>query len=130
MKMTSDRTDSGPPQKDGFDPLEAFFDAGRATAPMLGSELRARILAEAEGAAIPAASAPRPGVLRRLVSGWALPGFASGATAALLGLWVGFAAPLPVVALDVPDWMLDALSYVDVITMPLIGPGDPILLGM
>ena len=117
------------PRKDGGDPLEAFFEAGRATAPELGPDLHARILAAAEPAARPARSAPRDGLLRRWVSGWALPGFAGGATAALLGLWVGFALPMPVVALDAPDWMLDALSYVDVITMPLIGPDDPMLLG-
>lgn len=128
MKMTFDRTDSGTPRKDGVDPLDAFFEAGRASAPVPGLELRARILSAAAEAVPP--PAPRASVLRRWVSGWALPGFASGATAGLLGLWIGFAAPLPVVALDVPDWMLDALSYVDVITMPLIGPGDPILLGM
>jgi len=128
MKMTSDRTEPATPRSTGVDPLEVFFEAGRATAPVPGPELRARILAAAVGA--DSRAAPRGWGLRGWVSGWALPGFASGATAAMLGLWVGFAAPLPVVALDAPDWMLDALSYVDVITMPLIGPGDPILLGI
>ena len=117
------------PRKDGVDPLEAFFAAGRATAPELGRDLRTRILAAAEPETRATHSAPREGLLRRWVSGWALPGFAGGATAALLGLWVGFVLPMPVVALDAPDWMLEALSYVDMITMPLIGPDDPMLLG-
>lgn len=124
--MTSDMTDRTT-LHDGPDPLDAYFSAGRAQAPELGAALRASILDAAS-----AARKPRParlGVLRRWVSGWALPGFAGGATAALIGLWVGFAVPMPVVALDAPDWMHEALSYVDMITMPLIGPGDPMVLG-
>ncbi|WP_071795017.1 hypothetical protein [Natronohydrobacter thiooxidans] len=116
----SDRRDS--------DPLAAFLEAARAEAPQLSPGLRARIIGQAGPA--PAPEAAGPGRLRGWLSGWVLSGLAGGVTAGLAGLWVGFVLPMPVAALDAPLWMQDALSYVDMITMPLIGLDDPLLMGM
>lgn len=81
--------------------LEAFFEAGRAHAPEPGPDLMARILADA-GAEIDARDATlaaarrrrRPGLWAGLVAaigGW--PALASMATAAVAGVWLGFASP-------------------------------------
>lgn len=123
MKMTSEHNDLRK-----ADPLAAFLDAARAEAPELSPELRARIIAQARPA--PVAVPGAPGRLRGWFSGWALSGLAGGVTAGLAGLWVGLVLPMPVVALDAPLWMQEALSYVDMITIPLIGLDDPLLMGM
>lgn len=79
--------------------LEAFFEAGRAHAPDPGADLLARIVADAE-AEIDARSAPAPvpaphrgvwAALAAALGGW--PALASMATAAVTGVWIGFAAP-------------------------------------
>ncbi|MCB1358498.1 MAG: dihydroorotate dehydrogenase [Maritimibacter sp.] len=81
--------------------LEAFFAAGRTHAPEPGADLMARILADA-GAEIDARDATlaaarrrrRPGLWAGLVAaigGW--PALASMATAAVAGVWLGFASP-------------------------------------
>ncbi|MCB1349046.1 MAG: hypothetical protein KDK11_10515 [Maritimibacter sp.] len=80
--------------------LEAFFVAGRAHAPEPGTALMARIMADAD-AEIAARAAPktrpgraRPGLWAAVVAaigGW--PAVASMATAAVTGVWLGFAAP-------------------------------------
>lgn len=124
MKMTSEDFD-----RRENDLLAAYLDAARANAPQLSSELRSRIIADAT----PVATAAVPdglGRLRGWFAGWALPGLAGGLTAAAAGLWVGLFLPMPVMALDVPLWMQDALSYVDMIALPLIGLDDPLLIGM
>lgn len=83
--------------------LDAFFEAGRAHAPEPGADLMARIMADAEAeidaravsATGPAPTrAARPGFLAALaaaIGGW--PAVASMATAAVAGVWIGFAAP-------------------------------------
>ena len=81
--------------------LEAFFEAGRARAPEPGPDLMARIMADADAeidarapVATPAARRARNGFWAALVSGiggW--PAVASMATAAVAGVWLGFASP-------------------------------------
>ena len=83
------------------DALEAFFAAGRAEAPEPGAELMARIMADADAEidARSAARAPTPqwqkpglwAALVRGIGGW--PALASMATAAVTGVWLGFASP-------------------------------------
>lgn len=113
------------------DPLDDFFAAARQDAPELSADLRARILSGATPQPAQPDSQPRSIAqrLRGWLSGWALPGLAGGVTAGLAGLWIGLMVPVPVVALDLPLWMHEALSYVDMIALPLIGLDDPLLMG-
>ena len=81
--------------------LEAFFEAGRARPPEPGMDLMARIMADADAEidarapiGVPVARRPRQGLWATLVSGiggW--PAVASLATAAVAGVWLGFASP-------------------------------------
>lgn len=76
--------------------LDAFFDAGRAEAPVPSEALIARILADADAEQTRVRpSAPRGGsVLSGLwsaIGGWR--GAAGMGFAGLVGLWVGYAAP-------------------------------------
>ena len=81
--------------------LEAFFAAGRAEAPEPGADLMARIVADAEAQIAARAPFPAPvprrargGLWTALISGiggW--PAVAGMATAAVAGVWLGFAAP-------------------------------------
>lgn len=81
--------------------LEAFFAAGRARAPEPGPDLMARIVADAEAeiaarAPAPLRSGPRTvrarwAALLSGIGGW--PALASMATAAVAGVWLGFASP-------------------------------------
>ena len=90
--------------------LEAFFEAGRTETPEPGPELMARILADADAEI--AAQHPRPSpvagrarrqsggfwaALGEAVGGW--PALAGMATAAVAGVWFGFAAPTSLAAL-------------------------------
>ena len=87
--------------------LEAFFVAGRAHAPDPGADLMARIMADADAeidartaVRTPAAARKRKGLWASLVSGiggW--PAVASMATAAVTGVWLGFATPAQMNAL-------------------------------
>lgn len=125
----SDRTDPKPDNPLEADPLAAFFDAARAEAPAVSPGLRRRILEDAV-AASRKTTRSRPTLSGRWFAGWALPGLAGGVSAGLAGLWLGFFTPLPLMALDVPEWMHEALLHVDAIALPLIWPDDPLLLGM
>lgn len=77
--------------------LEAFFEVGRAEAPEPGESLMARIMADAEAEASARErprKAPRAGLLAGVlaaVGGW--PALAGMVTAALAGIWLGFASP-------------------------------------
>lgn len=81
--------------------LEAFFVAGRAHAPEPGADLMARIMADADAEVdarmavhAPAAPRKRKSLWASLISGiggW--PAVASMATAAVTGIWLGFATP-------------------------------------
>lgn len=87
--------------------LEAFFVAGRAHAPEPGAELMARIMADADAEVdartpvrVPVAPRKRKSLWASFVSGiggW--PAVASMATAAVTGIWLGFASPDQVNAL-------------------------------
>ncbi len=129
MMTMSDKSDPKPHGPQAPDPLAVFFEAARAEAPVVPPDLRARILDSAVRAADRAAPS-RPRALWHRVSGWTLPGLAAGVSAGLAGLWLGFVTPLPLMALDMPGWMHEALWHVDVIALPLIWPDDPLLLGM
>ncbi len=124
MMMNTDR--------DEMHDLEEFLTAARDAAPGLGAGLRHRILSDAvaqqrHATPLPvAAGRALPAWLSGLLSGWALPGAAGGAMAALGGFWIGLAAPLPV---DAPLWMQDALIYLDIVTLPLVGVMDPLAMG-
>lgn len=76
------------------DRLEDFFAAARRSAPAPSEALVARILADAEAAMPKAATAgPAPGQRRGGLAAW-LPtfgGWGGLATAALAGLWFGYA---------------------------------------
>lgn len=134
MKMSTDKQ-----LNTGSDPLDVFFDAARDQAPVLSPDLRARILADAAGAAQNAAAPGNSAPVRsgralahrvgRWFGGWAAPSLAGGITAAAAGFWFGVAAPLPVAALDAPLLLQDALFYFDVISTPLVGLDDPLLWG-
>lgn len=119
MKMT--------PERPEHDPLADYFDAARNHAPVLHTELRARIIADAAGIA-----APRPTPARMQSrwhwAGWAMPGLAGGAVASLVGFWIGVTQPLPVLAADVPLWLVTPLDYIDLMTVTLIGFDDPLQL--
>ncbi len=122
MMMTSDKNDMS-------DQLSQLFDDARACKPGLSPHLRARILADAN--ACNAGLAPqrqRFAPWRNWFSGWAVPGLAGGAMVAVAGFWIGVAMPMPVVALDAPDWMQNALGYMDLIALQLIGVDDPLLM--
>ena len=119
------------PKTPGHDPLDDFFAAARATAPALGDDLRARILADADAVLTTArapAPAPRPSLWAR-VGGWVSGSVAGGLTAAAAGFWFGVATPLPVAALDLPVWVDGALGVFDTVTGPLLGVDDAYLAG-
>jgi len=132
MMMTSDKKDisaqgSGPPPEN--DLLAQFFDAARDTKPEFGTELRARILADADACLTPAPRRKqRFAPWRNWFSGWAAPGLAGGAAVAVAGFWIGVSLPMPGLALDAPEWMQGALGTIDLIAMQLIGLDDPLLL--
>lgn len=117
------------PKSETPDPLAEFFAAARAEAPALSDDLRAQIVASALPAPTPVAPRDMGARLRGWVTGWALPGLAGGVAAGLAGVWIGLVMPVPVLALDLPIWMHEALSYVDMIALPLIGLDDPLLMG-
>lgn len=78
------------------DPLDDFFEAGRADAPMPDAALMARVLADADAqtAARAASAQPRESWLRavlRGLGGW--PTVAGLATATAAGVWIGVALP-------------------------------------
>ena len=134
--MTGDRKDNATQGHDDTkrlqsdaDTLAHFLDAARDTTPDLSEGLRARILADADACLV-----PRPHAKQRLMpwrnwfAGWAVPGLAGGAAIAVAGFWIGVTMPLPVLALDAPEWMESALSYMDLIALQLIGLDDPLLM--
>lgn len=94
---------------DDFDGLDAFFAAGRATAPaVVPDALMARILADAAAvqaaAARPTAARPapvrRPGLWRLLSETLGGRGALAGLlTATLAGLWLGFSPPAQIAPL-------------------------------
>ena len=87
--------------------LDAFFDAGRG-GPAPSGGLYARILADA-AAALPqpvTTPQPRPGLWAVLVAALGWPAMAGMATAAVAGLWLGFAAPDTVDGIAQNDWAL------------------------
>jgi hypothetical protein len=104
--MKGDRRVTREPQQDD---LDALFAEARAVPPAQGSDLMARVMADA--LAVDAARR-RPHVAQLRTPGWrilrALRAFAATfggagpvtgmATAAAAGLWIGFAAPAPVAA--------------------------------
>ena len=83
------------------DDLDSLFSAARATAPEPSAALTARVLADA-AAAMPAASAftpaappARAGLVQRLLGAFGGAGALAGmATAAVAGLYIGFAQPM------------------------------------
>ncbi len=83
-------------EKDNGDTLlEGFFEAGRKDAPAVPADLMERVFGDAlaEMPAPPAAA--RPGPLARFseaIGGW--PSMAGLATAAVAGLWIGYAQPV------------------------------------
>lgn len=87
--MTGDRRDD--------DPLEAFFEAGRADAPRISPDLLQRVRAEALialDARRRIAPAAPPSLRRRIVGalgGW--PALGGLVAATLAGIWIGIAAP-------------------------------------
>jgi len=122
MMMTSDKNDMP-------DQMAQLFEDARACKPRLSPHLRARILADAEACmAQPAPHAQRIAPWRNWFSGWAVPGLAGAAAVAVAGFWIGVAMPMPVVALDTPEWMQGALGYMDLIALHLIGVDDPLLM--
>jgi hypothetical protein len=133
MMMTSDKKNpAGHAVQDarGTDPLAQYVAAVQANPPEMSAQLRARILADAHSSTAPL---PRPrrafGTWQRWFSGWAVPGLAGGVVMALTGFWVGVSVPIPVFALDAPPpWIQGALSYMDLMAVPLIGLDDPLLM--
>lgn len=122
MMMTSDKNDMS-------DQLSQLFEDAQACKPELSSQLRARILADASDCMAQAAPRlPKVAPWRGWFSGWAVPGLAGGAAVAVAGFWIGVAMPMPVVALDAPDWMQDAIGYMDLIALQLVGVDDPLLM--
>lgn len=120
--MTSDKNDMP-------DQLSQLFEDARACKPALRSQLRTRILADADTCMAQAVARPRKVPLwRGWFSGWAVPGLAGGAAVAAAGFWIGVAMPMPIIALDTPDWMQGALGYMDLITLQLVGVDDPLLM--
>lgn len=101
MKMTDERKTQ--PDDDG---LEDFFEAARRMAPSPSDALMARVLADALAAQPVAAPrpvprpVPRPGAwaqLREALGGW--PALGGLATAGVMGLAIGIAAPADLVDL-------------------------------
>lgn len=91
MAKTDDNT---PDEMD----LEAFFEAGRAAAPVPSQDLLARIMADADAALVAPAPLARPAkrpsiwaIFTAAVGGW--PSLAGMATAAVAGVWLGVAQP-------------------------------------
>lgn len=115
-------------ERDEMPDIEVFLSAARQDAPGLGAPLRERILADAAGVA----HIRRTGTQARArrfpgwFSGWVLSGTTGGALVTLAGFWVGLVAPLP---LDAPLWMLDGLSHLETVTLPLFGVMDPLVMG-
>ena len=102
--------------------LDAFFVAGRANAPEPGAELMARIMADADAEIDARAAASAPAGRRRQgrwaallggIGGW--PALASMATAAVAGIWMGFASPDQINTLAggllLPDTAVSETSY-------------------
>ena len=79
--------------------LGAFFAAARAESPVPSEALMTRIMADAEAEMAARAGAARPGLRRpglwaalvAAIGGW--PALAGMVTAAVTGVWLGFAAP-------------------------------------
>ena len=108
-------------------PLDQYLADARAASPDLRPELRARIVAEALVAPSPVRLPVSGGRrLQRWFAGWAMPGLAAGAVAALAGFWIGVSLPMPVVALDLPPWLDAPLSYIDLLALPVSGLDDPL----
>ena len=114
------------PEPSQPDPLDQYLADARANAPDLRPELRARIVADVLAAPV-AKRRPSATWLRRLVAGWAMPGLAGGAVAALAGFWIGVSLPMPVVALDLPLWLDSPLRFID-FALPPSGLDDPLWL--
>lgn len=101
--------------------LESFFEAGRAAPPLPPADLVARILADAGEEMRPAGT--MRAVFARLrdgVGGW--PALAGLASAACVGLWLGFAQPAMIdtlaggalgLAAGLSDYGLDDLAPID-----------------
>ncbi|TVS03241.1 MAG: hypothetical protein EA407_07450 [Rhodobacteraceae bacterium] len=113
-------------ERDEMKELENFLSAARQEAPGLRAGLRGRILADALEARQPQSEAPLMVRFSGWFYGWALPGTVGGAVAALVGFWVGFAAPMPP---DTPFWMFDTLAHLDSFMLPLGGVIDPLVMG-
>ena len=82
------------------DPLEGFFEAGRANPAEPGDALMARVLADADATQNSARVVARPAkrvrpaiwaVLTGAVGGW--PAMAGFVTATMAGVWIGVSAP-------------------------------------
>ena len=136
MMMTTDKKDMSAPKhrartnhQPDADPVMLFLDAARDSPPELSTLLRNRILADAVACT---ETPPRPQMKamgwRDWFSGWAAPGFAGGVTVAVVGFWIGVTMPMPVMALDAPEWIQGALGYLDLMAVQLIGVDDPLLM--
>ena len=123
-----DHNAEGRNQQDA-DHLMLFLDAARDSPPEMSTLLRERILTDAM-ASRTAPARPTVNALgwRNWFSGWAAPGFAGGVTVAVLGFWIGVTMPMPVMALDAPEWLQGALGYLDLMAVQLIGIDDPLLM--
>lgn len=123
MKMTTER-----PDHDQTEALARFFEDARAHAPALRPELRRTIQQQAVPAAQPTRDLPKAGAALwwpRWRVAWSLPGLAAGALGAF---WIGVSLPMPLLAIDLPLWLEAPLTYVDLISLHLIGLDDPLLL--
>lgn len=126
MKMTTER-----PDHDQTEALARFFEDARAHAPALRPELRRTIQQQAVLSALPARNPPKATAAPwwpRWRAAWSLPGLAAGALGALGAFWIGVSLPMPVLAIDLPVWLEAPLTYVDLISLHLIGLDDPLLL--
>jgi len=112
-------------RKTSDDDLALFFEAGRSAD--LPDALRARILADAEAQLASAAGRTWRAKLLAWAQGWAMPSVAGGVGATLAGLYLGLVMPLSVY--DAPVWMDGALGVFEQVTAPLVGVDDPLEMG-
>lgn len=125
-KMTNERPDDTQTEA-----LARFFEDARAHAPVLRPELRRSIQQQAIQPRQPARPAPKASRISRWWqwrTAWSLPGLAAGALGALGAFWIGVSLPMPVLAIDLPVWLEAPMTYVDLLSVHLIGLDDPLLL--
>lgn len=103
--------------------LDAFFDAGRKAAPQPSGDLMARILADADAEAARRVPVRTPVAQRGFWEALAgalggRPGLASLATAAAVGVYIGFSPPAPL-----EDFAVTYLGAEDYIALVEFSPG-------